>query len=185
MPYAPQKIYIDFSCDIIYLGPEFYSSRLEDFLATTGACQELSGLQYLALDRKLWLCSSNRRWDALRSSLYSLRRRPIKEIYIVPDDEKHCLEDKYYYRKHRIGLTDPLLEYTFKPFEQTEPAKTCVENLGEWFGRFWKEGVPRVRWKSVRREGRKMGEWKEGAWEVQRMLGDMRIWKTWMPDDNA
>jgi hypothetical protein len=41
--------------------------------------------------------------------------------------------------------------------------------------------VPKVRVKSVRREGRRMRDFREGAWEVQKMLGDMRVWKNWVP----
>ncbi|TVY27949.1 hypothetical protein LHYA1_G003503 [Lachnellula hyalina] len=185
MPYSPQKIYIDYSRDTIYLGPDFNYERLKDFLATTGSYQELPGLQYLALDRKLWLYG---RWDYLRSSLYSLCNRPIKEIYIVPDDQKHALEDKFYYRKHEIQLKDPEFKYIFRTFGQSELTKTCVENLGEWFGRLWKgEGreVPKVSWKSIRRAGCRVGEYRKGAWEVQRVLEDMSGWKTWMPDEGA
>ncbi|TVY19565.1 hypothetical protein LARI1_G003403 [Lachnellula arida] len=188
MPYSPQKIYIDYSRDTIYLGPDFSRKRLEAFLTTTGSYQELPGLQYLALDRKLWLVSPDRRWDYLRPSLYSLRRRPLKEIYIVPDDQKHALEDRYYYRKHKIQLKDPEFDYTFTSLGQTELTKTCVENLTEWFGRLLKgegRGVPKVGWKSVRRAGSRVGEYREGAWEVQRMLGDMSVWKTWVPNEGV
>ena len=192
MPYSPQKVYIDFTRDIIYLGPEFKPALLQSFLTASGPYQELRDLQCLALDRKLMLGGPNARWDSLRTALYSLRHRPLKEIYIVPDDEERYLEDRYYYRKHKISLREPGQEYAFWAHgaAEDEPEKTVVENLGEWFEEFWKENgcereVPRVGWRSVRRDGRRMGDYKTGAWEVQRKVGDMRVWKSWVPPEDA
>jgi len=71
---------------------------------------------------------------------------------------------------------------------QTEYAKTVVENLGEWFDRLWIDSgrePPKVLVRSVRREGKRMGDFREGAWEVQKMLGDMRVWKNWVPIQNT
>lgn len=190
MPYAPQKVYIDYNRDTIYLGPEFNSARLKDFLTAPGHFQELRDLQYLALDRKLWLGGPNARWDSLRCALYSLRKRPVKEIYMVPDDEERCLEDRYYYRKHKIELRQPLQEYVFWAHgaAQDEPEKTVVDNLGEWFEVFWEGSgrvCPRVGWRSVRRDGRRMGDYRTGAWEVQRKVGDMEVWKSWVPPEDG
>jgi hypothetical protein len=185
-PYRPQELYVDFSTDIIYLGPEFQWQHLESFLTTTGQGFELSDLQYLALDRKLWLGCRHGRWDYLRNSLYSLSLRPVKEIYIIPDDEHYCLEDRYYYKEHKVEFHEPMWTYSFWPAGQTEYAKTALENLGEWFQRWWLEleeevEVPRVKAMSVRRSGRRMGDFRNGIWEVQMRLGDMRFWKTWVP----
>jgi hypothetical protein len=183
-PYRPVEIYLDFSRDTIYLGPEFRSQHLLSFLATTGEGLELEGLQYLALDRKLWIGSQHGRWEHLRKSLYSLRLRPLKALYIIPDDEFNCLNDKYYYKPHTITLLEPALKYKFRQTGQTKFAKTVVENLAEWCERLWKDSgreAPEISVKSVRREGRRMGDFKEGVWEVQKMLGDMRVWKTWVP----
>lgn len=154
---------------------------------------ELAGLQYLALDRKLWLGSTAGRWENLRTALYALKGRPVKEVLIVPDDERNALEDKYYFGKHEIQLRWPGLGYEFVPEGQNVKAKTVIENLGEWFERLWREGdeapregdeevnVPRVGVVSIRRNGRVMTDFKDGIWEVQKALGDMRVWKTWVP----
>jgi hypothetical protein len=185
-PYPPQEIFLDFSADIIYLGPEFRSQHLESFLTTIGQGFELSGLQHLAIDRKLWIGCQQGRWDYLRNSLYSLTLRPVKDIYIIPDDEHNRLEDRYYYKPHEIEFQEPVWRYSFAPAGQIEEAKTVVENLGEWFQRLWLDlgrevEVPRVKVMSVRRSGRKMGDFRTGIWEVQVRLGDMRFWKTWVP----
>lgn len=185
-PYRPVEIYLDFSRDTIYLGPEFRSQHLQSFLTTLDEGFELSGLQYLALDRKLWIGSQQGRWEYLRNSLYSLRLRPLKALYIIPDDEINCLDDRYYYRPHTISLLEPAMKYKFRPAGQSEFAKTVVENLAEWCERLWKESecgrtAPEVGVRSVRREGRRMGDFQEGVWEVQKMLGDMRVWRTWVP----
>jgi hypothetical protein len=187
-PYKPVEIYIDYSRDIIYLGPEFRSQHLQSFLTTIGQGFELSGVQHLALDRKLWIGSQQGRWEYLRNSLYSLRLRPLKALYIVPDDEVNCLSDKLYYKPHTISLLEPPITYKFCTEGQTEYAKTVVENLGEWFDRLWVDigrEPPKVLVRSVRREGRRMGDFREGAWEVQKMLGDMRVWKNWVPIQNT
>lgn len=184
MPYEPQKIFVDFSRDTLYLGPDFNPLHLECFLTTGGVFQELSGLQYLALDRKLWLGSTSGSWVYLRQALYSLIRRPLKALYIVPDDERNALEDRYYYRKHRISLQQPDVEYMFWTNGREEPAKTVTELLEAWFSRLWKPSgreVPMVGWKSVRRDGRTMEDFRDGAWEVQKRMGDMTLWETWMP----
>jgi len=185
-PHRPVEIYLDSSPDTLYLGPEFRSQHLQSFLTALDEGFELSGLQYLAIDRKLWIGSQQGRWEYLRNSLYALRLRPLKALYIVPDDEINCLEDRYYYAPHTISLLAPALKYKFRPAGQSECAKTVVENLAEWCERLWKvsecgRAVPEVGVRSVRREGRRIGDFKEGLWEVQRMLGDMRAWRTWVP----
>jgi hypothetical protein len=136
----------------------------------------------------LWIGSQQGRWEYLRNSLYSLRLRPLKALYIVPDDEVNCLSDKLYYKPHTISLLEPPITYKFCTEEQTEYAKTVVENLGEWLDRLWVDNgrePPKVLVRSVRREGRRMGDFREGAWEVQKMLGDMRVWKNWVPIQNT
>jgi len=185
-PYRPVEIYLDYSRDTIYLGPEFRSQHLQSFLTTLDEGFELSGLQHLALDRKLWIGSQQGRWEYLRNSLYSLRLRPLKALYIIPDDELNCLDDRYYYRPHTISLLEPAIKYKFRPAGQTKFAKTVVENLAEWCERLWKESecgrtAPEVAVRSVRREGRRMADPGKGIWEVQKMLGDMRVWRTWVP----
>jgi len=42
---------------------------------------------------------------------------------------------------------------------------------------------PEVTVKSVRRNGRRMAEFKDGIWEIQEAIGDMRVWKTWTPPE--
>lgn len=114
----------------------------------------------------------------------------------MPDDEKNSLLDRYFYQEHEIELLEPEWTYEFKPEGQTERSKTVVVNLEEWFERLWtyrsrdvgdgrdtgsKRSVPRVCLRSVRRAGKRMGDFREGAWEVQKTMGDMRIWQTWVP----
>ncbi|CAG8974790.1 hypothetical protein HYALB_00000402 [Hymenoscyphus albidus] len=211
-PYAPQRIYLSYNRDTIYLGPEFSQAHLQDFLSSPSPFLELPGLQYLALDRKLWLRERDGTWEGLRNALYSLRNRPMKEVCIVPDDDRGALEDRWYYGKHALVFREPLVSYEFIPAGHTEPAKGVTDNLNEWFSRLWvglsREGgmgeqfgenegaggevnegeswnmrklVPKVEIKSVRRGGRQMSDYKDGLWEVQRNLGDMRKWKTWIP----
>lgn len=184
LPHSAQKAYIDFSRDTIYLGPEFQSRHLEAFLTGTGPRMELSGLQYLAIDRKLWLCEMDFRRESLRSSLYSLKSRPIKELYIVPDDVKGCLDDNFYYREHEITFQDPLYSYTFRLSGSEEQSSTVMENLQVWFDRLWKGGerkLPKVEIKSVRRNRRCLASFKDGIWEIQKVMGDMGDWKDWNP----
>lgn len=141
----------------------------------------------------------------------------MKEVYIIPDDDRGALEDRWYYGKHSLVFREPLVEYEFIPAGQTEPAKGVVENLNEWFGRLWAdlpgrqaesaegrdagnvesesgsggEGgnvrrvVPKVGIKSVRRGGRQMSDYKDGVWDVQKNLGDMRRWKGWVPGEDG
>lgn len=183
-PHQPVEIYLDYSRDTIYLGPEFHSQHLQSFLTSSGEGFELAEVQHLALDRKLWIGSQQGRWEYLRNSLYSLRLRPLKVLYIIPDDEVNSLNDKFYYKPHSISFLEPAITYKFRPEGQAEFAKTVMENLGEWFERLWVDSgreLPKVRVKSVRREGRRMGDFREGAWVVQKMLGDMRVWKNWVP----
>jgi hypothetical protein len=185
-PYPAQKIYVDFSQDIIYLGPEFNQQHLQNFLTATGPGLELADLQYLALDRKHWVNGAIEHrgtgFAYLRAALFSLSRRPLKELYIVPDDEPNHLADQYYYRQHEITLETPPYEYRFRPEGQTEHAKKVVENLEEWTKRLWVgREAPKVRIRSLRRQGKRMTCYKGGIWEVQRLLGDMGAWKTWVP----
>jgi hypothetical protein len=191
-PYPAQKTYINFCRDTIYLGPEFQSYHLESLLTATGPKMELSGLQYLAMDKKLWTASVDARWHMghLRAALYSLRSRPIKEIYIVTDDLKEALPDKFYYREHEITLHDAPYEYEFDLSDKGEKEKTIVQNLEGWFERLWKDKdtekeAPKVEVKSVRRDGRSLSSFKDGIWEVQKVMGGMESWKSWTPADEA
>jgi hypothetical protein len=181
---------------------------------------ELGGLQKIALGHKLWAGSEDGRWDVLRNCLYSLKSRPgVKEVMIVPDDERGGLVDRWYYGKHDIGLEDAEWRYKFRP-DNGDVARDFVENLEEWFVRLWKDpepprqihvneeegeneeensdaasvgtltgdevperGIqpPVVSVKSVRRNERRMAEFKDGLWQIQEAIGDMRVWKTWSP----
>ncbi|KUJ13847.1 uncharacterized protein LY89DRAFT_687197 [Mollisia scopiformis] len=183
-PYPAQKTYVDFSRDTIYLGPEFQSRHLEGFFTATGPRMELAGLQYLAIDRKLWMSKLDSRADAFRSALYSLKSRPIKEVYIVPDDVKGCLEDNFYYYEHDITFQEPPYKYTFRLAGSEEQSQTVTDNLRVWFERLWKDGEqkpPKVEIRSVRRNGRCLASFKDGVWEVQKVMGDMQDWKEWNP----
>jgi len=177
---------VDFEKDVIYFGPEFKARHLQQFLTATGPGRELAELQHLAFDRKLWVSGAiqyaGHGFEYLHQALYSLSQRPVKTIYIVPDDEWKNLEDRYYYRKHTISLLTPPFTYEFRPEGQKERAKTVQENLRDWMVRFWGGSVvPDVRFGSVRRDGRRMRMFKEGAWEIQKLLGDMSAWATWVP----
>lgn len=110
---------------------------------------------------------------------------------MVPDDERNCLQDMWYYREHDIELNEPGWRYEFKPKGETKRERTVLVNLGGWFERLWGEGkdggkgrrsVPKVGIKSLRRDGRRTGEFKKGVEEVQKLMGDMRVWKTWVPE---
>lgn len=124
-------------------------------------------------------------------------------MMIIPDDEKGALIDRWYYGKHDIEVGGPPWAHTFRPNGE-ELAKTVVENLGEWFERLWNmerkeerkedgeyEEVrppsepPNVSVMSVRRNGRRMSEFKDGLWEIQEAMGDMRVWKTWTPPERS
>ena len=213
-PYPPVKVYLNWDNDTIYLGPEFHAHHLHNFLTATGAGHELSGVQRIALSRKLWEGSRNGRWDELRESLYSLKSRPMIEVIIVPDDTTSALEDRWYYRRHEIRLRNPECGYHFRP-AGGEKARTVVENLGEWFERLWgkqrkedggdgeekedgdgesvtvcgeeveEREVPTVCVKSIRRNGREMANFRNGMWGIQEAMGDMRYWKTWNPPQIA
>ena len=56
--------------------------------------------------------------------------------------------------------------------------------VGTWAG---EEAVehgrqpPMISVKSVRRNGRRMADFKEGLWQIQEAMGDMHLWKTWTP----
>lgn len=117
----------------------------------------------------------------------------------MPDDERNNLVDSYYYQEHEVELLDSEWTYEFKPAGETERSKTVVVNLEEWFERLWgsetgnvgddrgtrnERGPPKVCMRSVRRDGNKMEDFREGAWAVQKMVGDMRVWKTWVPRQN-
>lgn len=182
-PYPAQKVYVNFMRDTIYLGPEFQFQHLRSFFTATGPKMELSGLQYLAIDRKLWICDADR-LNSLLTALHSLLSRPIKEIYIIPDDARGCLDDKFYYCSHEIVFQQPLYKYTFRLTDSEVQEKMVIENLRVWFDRFWKDegkGVPRVEIKSVRRNERCLASFKDGVWEIQKVLGDMEYWKNWRP----
>ena len=113
----------------------------------------------------------------------------------MPDDERNALEDRWYFGKHEVAFKEPGLGYEFVPEGQSGRARTVVQNLGEWFERLWRPGdgdgesvhdedgvkAPRVGVVSVRRSGKVMGDFKDGIWEVQKALGNMRVWKTWVP----
>ncbi|PVH71423.1 hypothetical protein DL98DRAFT_660660 [Cadophora sp. DSE1049] len=195
-PHRARTIHVNWSLDTIYLGPEFQLQHLKHFLASTGSDFELPGLQNLAMNAKLFAGTSHGSWEYLREALYALRSRPVRELAIVPDDERNSLVDRYYYREHEVELLEPEWAYEFKPEGQTERSKTVVVNLEEWFERLWgnenedvgdgrdtrrKRSMPRVCMRSIRREGKRMGDFREGAWEVQKMMGDMRIWRSWVP----
>jgi hypothetical protein len=198
MPYAPQRIYLDYNRDTVYLGPEFSSLFLRDFLSSPPWFRELSNVQYLALDRKLWLHQQATDWDEVRSNLYTLKNRPVKGIYIIPDDCRMPLEDRYYYGKHTLTFKEPAFYYRNTPARDFGP----IEKLQAWFDRVWRRKssprsritshdtsaprctditVPRVSFKSVRRAGMSMSDYKEGALEVQRSLGDVSRWLMWIP----
>ncbi|KAF8859745.1 hypothetical protein BDZ45DRAFT_350209 [Acephala macrosclerotiorum] len=200
-PYPAQKTYIDFSRDTIYLGPEFQPYHLDSFLAATGLKMELPRLQYLAIDRRLWITPlvGTLQLEHLRTALYALRSRPVKEVYIVPDDLKEALPDKFYYREHEITLHDAPYVYEFDLSEkdiftlpEEEKEKTVVQNLEEWFERLWNGGErkggqevipPKVEIKNLRRDGRCLSSFKDGIWEVQKVMGGMESWKTWTPPE--
>ncbi|KAH7333130.1 hypothetical protein BKA65DRAFT_40337 [Rhexocercosporidium sp. MPI-PUGE-AT-0058] len=194
-PHTPKIVHINWARDTIYLGPEFQLSHLNTFL--TSPCLELPGLQNLALNKKLFAGSTTGSWNYLREALYALRGRPVKEVSIVVDDERNALADKYYYREHEVKLLEPEWRYEFRLEGETERSMTLVENLEAWFEKLWEcaervdeEGrnvgrrrdVPKVGMRSVRRDGERLGDFREGAWETQKMVGDMRVWKTWAPE---
>jgi hypothetical protein len=180
-PYPAQKTYVNFDRDTIYLGPEFQFQHLRSFFTATGPKMELTGLQYLAIDRKLWICNTDR-LNGLLTALHSLLSRPLKEIYIIPDDTRGSLDDRFYYCEHEIAFQQPLYRYTFRLPHSDVQEKAIVDNLREWFEKCWKEGgkgIPSVEIKSVRRNGRCLASFKDGVWEVQKVLGDMEYWKNW------
>jgi len=180
-PYEPRKVYINFLRDTVYFGPEFKSDHLDIFLTKTGEEQELKELRYIAFSSKLFL-AANRRWDELRSSLYALRKRPVEEVILVPDDERRCLEDKWYYGKHEIKFEKPRWRYTLKP-GGGEREKGVVRKLEEWMEKHWKkdEGLvgPAVTVQSISRKGESLSDFKEGMWEVQKGVGSEREWEVW------
>lgn len=199
-PHRAKTIHVYWNLDTIYLGPEFQLQHLKLFLTSTGFGFELSGLQNLALNAKLFAGTAQGSWEYLREALYALRSRPVTQVAIVPDDERNNLVDSYYYQEHEVELLDSEWTYEFKPAGETERSKTVVVNLEEWFERLWgsetgnvgddrgtrnERGPPKVCMRSVRRDGNKMEDFREGAWAVQKMVGDMRVWKTWVPRQNV
>ena len=212
-PQAPAYVYLSWEHDIIYLGPEFQSHHLLKFLTAQGEGRELGGLRYLALDRKLWIGGTG--WgNVLRHALWSLKqRRNLSEIIVIPDDEKRCLADRWYYGKHEITLRQPELGDIRSAPEQWVWVHSLAGNLEEWFGRLWKDHnidetkskyqngndetgrsvddklvteveplkSPRVSVMSVKRNGQKMREYTDGVSDIQKAMGDMRIWRTWTP----
>lgn len=208
-PYDPTYVYLSWERDIIYLGPEFQSHHLLKFLTAQGQGRELDGLRYLALDRKLWPGDSG--WgDVLRRALWSLRRREnLSEIIVVPDDEERCLADRWYYGKHEITLRRPEMRDDH-PISKTW-VQSFVRELDEWFERQWQGGKsyenketirtgssesdgenemvmqtkvpkpPKVSIMSVTRNDQKMREYADGLSDIQKAMGDMRVWKTWTP----
>ena len=96
---------------------------------------ELRGLRYLALDRKLWIKETR----MLPHALWSLRKRNLSEIIVIPDDEKRCLTDKWYYGKHEIAMRQPVLGIIRSAPEEWMWANSFRVTLEEWFGRLWKD----------------------------------------------
>jgi hypothetical protein len=178
------------------------------FFRGQGEGMELKGLQKIAICRNLW-CGREEGRDVLRESLWMLKERGVLEVIVVPDDDRGPLIDRWYYGKHDIELLDPEWAYSFRPSGQEMDGKTVVENLGEWFERLWKletdrdsarpvlgvhqSGVggdqvfpripPSVTAKSIRRNGRRMAPLKDGLWDIQKAMGDMRVWKSWTPPE--
>lgn len=187
LPCPVQQLYVDYSRDVIYLGPEFQTRHLQRFLTATGPGKELADVKHLALDRKLFVNGAiqyrGRGFEYLRKSLHSLSFRPLKTLYIVPDDEVNSLDDKWYYRKHEISLVTPPWRYCFRLENGPERVATLEENLMEWMVRVWGDNctVPELRYASLRRNGKEIGNFKHGVWELQRLLGDLMSWKTWVP----
>lgn len=226
----PAQVRLSWEHDIIYLGPEFKLKHLHQFLSSSGAGQELSKVQRLALGHKLFAGSEYWRWDELRNSLFSLKsRQDFRELIIVPDDERHSLGDRWYYGKHEITLVYAEWRYKFRPSGGSE-ARGFAENLRDWFARLWRDedwgmqvmnesqhGLsnvershrvieeggnhveddssvntlvagditgrqpPDISIMSVRRNGKKMEDFKDGLWGIQKAIGDMRVWKIWKP----
>jgi len=214
-PYPPARVFISWDRDIIYLGPEFQKHHLLTFFTATGLGEELRGLQRLAIGKKLWLEDEDGTWNILRRCLWSLKAKGrVREVMIVPDDEKGALVDRWYRGKHDIVLKEPGWGYRFHPMDG-EFAKTVEENLREWFERLWKdkdEGSldddnddsakgketdrprevrpekepPKVSVKSIRRGGRRMNtDFRDGIWQIQEAMGDMRMWESWNPPETS
>ena len=87
---------------MVYLGPEFRREHLSQLLTSIDAEMEMEGVQRLALAHKLFMGSpyEDGRFEGLRNCLYSLKRRmALKEVMVVPDDERGALVDRWYYGK--------------------------------------------------------------------------------------
>lgn len=134
-PQPPTYVYISWEHDIIYLGPEFQPHLLMIFLSAQGERMELRGLRYLALDRKLWIKETG----MLPHALWNLRKRNLSEIIVIPDDEKRCLTDRWYYGKHEITMRQPVLGNIRSAPEEWVWANSFRVTLEEWFGRLWKD----------------------------------------------
>lgn len=207
-PYAPTHVYVSWEHDIMYLGPEFQSRHLLKFLTAQGERRELQGLRYLALDRKLWMGDGDVLRHALWSLN---ERENLSEIIMVPDDQERCLADRWYYGKHEITMQQPevrgvwsvpeqwrwtlagnLEEWFGRMWRDQKSAKTKVGNHHEHDEAENNEGgkvligtgvsnPPKVSVMSLKRNGRRMREYTDGLSEIQKSMGDMRIWKTWTP----
>lgn len=164
---------------------------------------ELPHVQRFAFSRHLW-CGREEEREGLRESLFGLKKRGVKEVILVPDDQRGPLIDRWYYGKHDIHLLEPEWAYTFRSHGPgvREDSKTVVENLEEWFARLWRvddvcgdsdadgDGrgqvplcPPKVMVKSIRRNGSRMAAFKDGLWEIQKEMGDMRVWRSWTPPE--
>jgi hypothetical protein len=138
-------------------------------------------------------------------------RENLSEIIMVPDDEERCLADRWYYGKHEITMQQPevrgvwsvpeqwrwtlagnLDEWFGRMWRDQKSAKTKVGNHHEHDEAENNEGgkvligtrvsnPPKVSVMSLKRNGRRMREYTDGLSEIQKSMGDMRIWKTWSP----
>ncbi len=171
---------MNWDSDVIYLGPEFQVAHLEQFLKAKGKGMELEGVKFIALDRKLWV--GGREWHPgrqryLGDCLQEIGRRGVEEVWIVPDDECNMLEDRFYYRKHKVEFFEPGKRERWG----TNKVATMVE---QWMGELWRGGSSetgedsrnmssgadgsgvKVRVKSIRRNRRRLGFFRLGVEEI-------------------
>ncbi|KAF4628260.1 hypothetical protein G7Y89_g9895 [Cudoniella acicularis] len=148
MPFATQKIYIDYSRDTVYIGSKFGTAFLEDFLESFGRFQELPGLQYLALNGNTRHRGSHAISLAVRKVPYRLKGRPLKEVRIVPDDTAKVLHFRRY-KKSVIELRDSPIEDTFGDVGQTEMSTAADEDSGGWLQRMWKDVGVQVKMRTL------------------------------------